>query len=783
MSILLFIGVALLASIAGYSLVSRSHFAARSKVVAIALAVGFAPLLAGLLAVAALWLLPGASHATHLGVVVGGLILACSTADVRSFQGLRPSLQNLSRSELISLLLLLTYLLAAAADTLHSPLSNNDALEYATVARALYETRDLRIYPLVDAAWSASGFYAPWTHPPLYVALGYLADVLQGNARDTELFRLISAWCLIGIAAVMVALARNLTNNRLLPALMCVATPMLYLGATAAQIDTLPTLAFAVTLLAFIAADSTSRKDTAIAGLALGVSMWTHSQAVIFPALLIPLLFLRQVPSDPLGRRVLAAGRDAAVILGVALVVAAAPYVRNIHLFGSPISDNPPVFSYEPLGWTAFFKQQRGLVSPQEIIEFGILKGFFALEIFSMAFWLALLSTRVSFPALIRCLGLGRASSSQRTQQDIVIASALAITIIYLVGTAVSVFIGTDVMIRNERYMLVLMPCVTLLAVVALDAYRPIYKAAVTVLLGMQLISLEGYRLATQTSTQTQYSASDYLRENTPVGSIVFALRPADMFYAERPMISYLDPRLLAFYSQHDVSGAIEALRALHVRYIQVPDYALPPLYNSLLEPLLLSPRYSTLVYDSSGYQIYSLNEATDEFAEENPPSVPIQQWTTVAKLRFGSSSRSQIKIASEQYSLGQSAEAWNSSLLFRRATTTSLVSGPILVPPDDRCADNNVAEYVLALDLTGEGFVQVAAKVSGTRRDRKLLGGVPLFHEKGTHFARRFQANDVTAPISFELEMRPITQLSIVQANVRRVCARASSLSVRPQV
>ena len=92
---------------------------------------------------------------------------------------------------------------------------------------------------------------------------------------------------------------------------------------------------------------------------------------------------------------------------------------------------------------------------------------------------------------------------------------------------------------------------------------------------------------AEQLRRSPAYRAAEFLRRETPSDSIVLSLKPADMYYAERTMVSYLDPRLLDFYAARDQSTAYAALRRLKVRYIHMPDYSLPPIYNSQLEALV----------------------------------------------------------------------------------------------------------------------------------------------------------------------------------------------------
>ena len=183
--------------------------------------------------------------------------------------------------------------------------------------------------------------------------------------------------------------------------------------------------------------------------------------------------------------------------------------------------------------------------------------------------------------------------------------------------------LGIDLMIRNERYLLIFMPCVSLFAAAA--SLRMLTSATLvqtgesppgkqSTQMGRHAdhfswffwsvqcssssgghrwktldLSLDRLASATRRSSQTGPASSQ-----STISSIasrrmqpVFSIKPADMYYADRRMISYLDPRLLPFYGERDVVAACQKLRDLGVRYIHVPDYSLPPVYNSSFQEIM----------------------------------------------------------------------------------------------------------------------------------------------------------------------------------------------------
>jgi 4-amino-4-deoxy-L-arabinose transferase-like glycosyltransferase len=217
------------------------------------------------------------------------------------------------------------------------PLMQNDPLEYATLGRALFEARDLSIYPLVNTAQDASGFFGPWTHPPLYVSMIYTAFVLQDSTEFPGLMRAISPWFALCSAGLIYALG-NTVNRRtgLFAAAFFFAAPLFFLGASASVIDTLPVLSM---LLIVSCCYGTTARPTvagAIVGVALGLALWTHSQAILF----LPLTLVALVLAHGFAQ-----WRPIMIQYGVVLLVAAAiawwPYWHNIQVFGALISDEP----------------------------------------------------------------------------------------------------------------------------------------------------------------------------------------------------------------------------------------------------------------------------------------------------------------------------------------------------------------------------------------------------------------------------------------------------------
>lgn len=719
------------------------------------LAAGFAlaPFLAGLGAVLALGLFPGADHRAHLVVISGFVLLVAVLAHPfaaasRSSGEIRRRAVPMRNGERLISILLSIWVVALIVNAVFLPLTQNDSLEYAIVGRWLYETGDLSSYPMIEAELSESGFYGPWTHPPLYVALIYLSELIQGHADSPGLMRLIAPWYAVAGTALVLSLGSLISRSTgLLSAVVFLSTPLFFLGADSALIDALPVTGFTLVLVAVIGVQGNPLIRGLVVGIALGLSLWTHSQAVLFIPLAMAALFFQTG---------VGAWRALPVQWGVMLLVAVLvggwPYLRNVILFGSPISDNPEVFQLPMQGWSDWFRTGRGIDAWPAIVQYGWFKGWTVLEAYGLTFWLALLGAVLYYRARKPLRTSARHGMPEvAADSGGLVRVLLGLVACYLAGTVASTLIGLDLLIKNERYMLVLLPVVSVLAGLGLawlwDAppidrcFRPSgngrpsvkWTQSAVVLLAilsisiMQLIVLSGYRLMVNGKSiaslgrdfeqtleaRPDYLVVKYLREHTPPDSLVLSLRPANMYYADRKMISYLDPRLLPFYRERQPERALEHLDMLGVSHVHLPDYGIPPFYNSALQKILRRPEWSSLSYSADGNQVYTLRPSglTDGPAQDVTPGVV--PWIRTANLIIGG--RKALA------NVGGSAEVFDSNDtsigdlplgLFNRDWSTQLTVGPANPPsmqvPPGLIEVNGDGEYGIDLSLKGQGFARI---------------------------------------------------------------------------
>lgn len=797
MALVLFLGWVLLATAAGAALAQGLpwHESARRAGLPAALAVGSGPVLAGLASVAAVALGPAVGTA-RLPVVALGLLALPLLVRLAWRRSTRT--QSLGAAALAPWLgLALPFAVLLAFEAVVVPLTQNDPLEYATVARIVSEAGSLWAYPALHPETTRSGFFGPWTHPPLYVAWMVVADALCGSPAA---LRGLSAWCLLAAMAGVHALGRlhGVVAARA-AAVLFASTPILLLGAASSSIDPLPVLGMVLAMLAVCGLSAPPARRGALVGAALGLALWTHSQAVLFPVLLAPVLALviwrdRGPTGAPVGAVMVRVATAGLAGLAAMVLVGGAWYLRNVGLFGSPISDTPAVFAEPALQFPAYFSVQRGFTGPVEVLLYGVLKGFFAFDGYGVLFWLAL----AGLPAAWRVL-VGRADGSGPAVGVAGVALVLAAS--YSAVVLASVLAGVDLMIRNDRYLQVALPAVALLAGVAVQtgwaragAWRAL-ALTLAVLLPMQAAVLWfrqsplrvpdlAWTPSAQLSRWRQFDISRAIAEGTAPNSLVFSLRPADMFYAERPMVSYLDPRALPLYrSGTDPAAAAAALRRLGVTHVHLPDYLLPPVYMNGLMALLADPAQARLVAERDGYQLFALQpEPAADAATVQALAVDGTWLRRHDAVLGGRKSRVRTVLLTEPYALGAvSSNRGLAGLLWRESANVLRSEAQVL----RACPDGqSVADLTASVRFRGQGAAQFLAEFQGPEGqvlERRVLGERPALPGAApTSLVRRFGLPAGVTRIALELEHRGQSSLVLEEARLALRCRPGGDLAGR---
>ena len=774
-----------------------------------------APFMVGLATVVALGLLPGMAHAVHLTVVTVLLVILVFVGAVLSrragislYPGKIPG--NSGMLWILLWSMLGGWVLFLFRDVLAMPLVQNDALEYATVARLLFETRELTDYPALDPSRGSSGFFGPWTHPPLYTVLGYLAYIAQGHADFPGLMRLVSPWFFLAGAFLVYSTCLTLSPLAAgFAALLYLSAPLALLGSGSAAIDSLPMAGIVMVLACLAFLENRSLARPALLGLAVGLSLWTHSQTILF----IPLALIAMVVVDGLGRPADLVRRMGCFFLVVA-VLAAWPYGRNVMLFGSMVSDNPAVFAMPELDWTGYFANARGLESWPERIQYGIFKGWSNVDSYGLVFWgmiagmgLVLFSTRLS---VWRDGLLGRGMPRGYR----LYGAVFAVVIVYYAGVVLSTLLGIDLMIKNDRYLLVILPCAAVFAGVFLSSLlstgrwlseekssvfkvvRDIFVLLLTGVLLAQIAGLYFYHysrnaqmgLSVFGQTQVQklrywpgFSAMSYLRENSPPDALVLAQRPAEMYYANRRMISYLDERLVPVYRMQDPAQVAQALRDLGVTHIHMPGYSHPAIYNTKIQDVAARPDLSTMLFSNRSEQIYSLQPSDKRPGMRRDITPGVIPWTQTRSFYPLGLTPLGVEISVEPYTRDQVSVGGVGVPFFQRAMSTALMTGSgapyqVVQGEADMIEVSPGQEYLIDMTLAGDAYVYVflyqynnSGMLLGTQRPSTLLmAEIALDSSNDARkLARRIRMTDETAFIRIALSHLGNTSVQLLRADL----------------
>jgi len=499
-----------------------------------------------------------------------------------------------------------------------TPLTANDPLQYATVARWVYEDKSVISYPYIEPDQGA-GRFAGFSHPLGYISLMVWSYLLQGHAESAGLIKLISP---IYVLYTLLLLWRLLSGrgrlHGLIAALALLCTPFYYDMSSICHIDPLRIYTF---FLSFVVLAELLKKPAlwkvVLSGLAIGASMYSHSIGVLTGPF-FALIYLVESKEKP-SRRII----NLLLIAVIALTVGGSQYVYNYFFFGTPVSNDLSVWNLRHLDYQSYFRHDRQIAHLADRILYGALKVLTKFDSFGLGYWVFLL-------ALLWSLWTGV------LKHDRFFRVFLWATALYFAATFFSLLLDMDIFILNDRYPLTVQPLVAygiglFLGTIFDKPSRPIKFLALVLLLSLVLPStvLAVYRttatinrfdltLSTlahddwtklRQSTMGEYQIIRYARESTPKDSLFLVLRMAEFaYYADRNYIRHVDPRMVEFYKAEDKDKAFEILSSMEIDYVLVPYYLDPSYYNSQLVHILADPQCADLVMDNN-YSLYRLRK------------------------------------------------------------------------------------------------------------------------------------------------------------------------------
>lgn len=643
------------------------------------LSIGLGPILLAFLVTTALTLVPGMSTTFYKGAVLGTLLVIVILARKERHRA-RAALQYLvcslthrrERGPIFRLgvLTALFIVMTLVGLSIAMPLDENDALEYAGSARAIYNLGSAVSYPFLDSNITG-GYYGPWSHALGYISLQVWGFLIQGHAAEAGVIKLIAPFFALCTALVVwIWLGGARRTWAIWGAVVLLSTPLFYLSSSANQIDAIRLFAFFGAGMILPLAWGTQRIMPLVAcGAVAGSALFTHSIGI----LAIPIVGLVLLLKSPFGLR--RSMRQATIVCSVAIALVSYRLVDNVILFGSPIADvgAVPVYALPGLDWIGYFRESRDLGTPVERILYGLFAGLTRPNIYGLSYWLLcaaiiLYLRRGTSPRSVRELTT-KVWNWVRTSRD---PAAVAGLILLIFGGMVitSVLVGIDAFIKNVRYLLTVQPYVALFSVAVLGPavsytwsrhggrLRTLSKSTVAVGFALACIAIPSYfnysklrafdlvgpQILDSDARKRAISKAGYVRvpayaaAHLPQDALILTFQQAQLaFYGRHRFLSDIDPKLIPFYQQTDADAAHAELYRLGVTHLMLPGYAIPTVYNSAIDKIIAHPERVELIYEVDGNRLYRLrpHAATQASQERSPPiHLPLAvngsaEWTT----------------------------------------------------------------------------------------------------------------------------------------------------------
>ncbi|KQV28220.1 hypothetical protein ASC97_07730 [Rhizobium sp. Root1203] len=321
------------------------------------------------------------------------------------------------------------------------PYAQNDPLEYATVARHVFETNSFRNYPATDT--SVGNIYAPWTHPPAFVGLIVWVQSLVGGFDQAGISRLIAPY--FGLSSVVILLAVGGWWVGGLASLILLSTYWYGHAIVSAHLD--PLRIFAITCAVIYGSHIGDARRAVYAGILCGLALYSHSTGI----LAVGAAFLVWTASEnkPNIRRV--------AMFGIAAVAVVAPWwVRNYQRLGSILTDSQLVWNLPNLDFSELQRRERGLLDASDQVWLGVLRGFSDTTGFGPWYYLALAGA-----ILTGIMLLVRPVDVHKKLKLALVSSGIALVFWFSFASLVTA-LGSDAAIRNARYALTFQPMVAL---------------------------------------------------------------------------------------------------------------------------------------------------------------------------------------------------------------------------------------------------------------------------------------------------------------------------------
>lgn len=354
--------------------------------------------------------------------------------------------------------------LTLAAST---PIHGNDSIEYQIVAWTVSQSLDASIYPIVDLD-TANGFSAPWTHPMGYINLLTHAYLVQGFGDTSGVARFVAPYFGFALIVLMMGFGgfRNVMAG-VVSAVFMICTPIFLHLIVQVHIDPirLATLTAAIAAI-WMVSQLDSWRLVVLAGITAGCAMFVHSIGILTLPIAIPtyILIARRFGFVKHTVRIV-------VICTIAIGMLAPRYAINQAQFGSLVADSVEVWEMEKIAVAHTRLVTRYMETTPDKIVNGALMGLSETTLFGWfqhLFFIALLILILRTLMMLRREKRNpfRELIDQRWREwgDPSLAALFA-ALGYIAMMVLTVMMGSDLAVKNARYVMTMQPFVIMFAV------------------------------------------------------------------------------------------------------------------------------------------------------------------------------------------------------------------------------------------------------------------------------------------------------------------------------
>lgn len=521
------------------------------------------------------------------------------------------------------------------------PPIGNDILEYFEIGKIFYKEKAI-IYP-VNPHYLDNLFSSHASHPPFFTVVQSLGFIIQGFADSFFINQLLSGYYLLLFFLLLTALLKDklFIGFVLINLSIFISDYALNAYFTLQGLDTFRAVYFLFTF--FVLEKLISKQDSnsllIILGLALGLSLFTHSSGLLFFIIMIP-IFLASYTQASLKRKYI----NLVVIISIAITLGGYQYFINFYNYGSFVSDDLLVWS--KYGYQDYMRYERNLYTQRKMFgqllkilqpnyyEYGYFYVFLAV--------LAILNIKKLFVGIKDSL-LNAISKDQKPLQKFM--PAILFVIGFYLTAIVSILLGKDIIVKNYRYLLTPYPFVvisvcflfmefiknipeiwkTKLIIInttrAINSSKVLIKKNYTVIFPVIMIIAVciyanlGIKVYSRAEKVTQRLSTEfirtYLQNNYNKNDVIFAFDRADLYSGlpNNKISFYLDDSAVAYFDINNPGDLFDALKTDGVKYIFVANYIPFILNKSSFSSLLTSPEYTSLIALSGIYKLYKLND------------------------------------------------------------------------------------------------------------------------------------------------------------------------------